>query len=223
MNGRNHRMGKDLKHSYSIAYSDELYHFGILGMKWGVWNDETRARRTGSGKKARKQLTPEEIQLKKIKNAETRKKIWEGAKKVAAVTYDVAKIAGSIYLATQMSQIMVGQIINTSMQLSKITGMNEMINNGVRAMNDPNVQNALNTSMATFDSAERLANSPNFGATMAFLNNPNTMATANNAINSASYFGNSTLDTANQMAALGNASGISPSDYEALIKLANGG
>lgn len=28
-------------------YTDFLYHHGVQGMKWGVWNDETRARRLG--------------------------------------------------------------------------------------------------------------------------------------------------------------------------------
>ena len=35
---------------YKIKYSNELKHHGILGMKWGVWNDETAARYRGSSK-----------------------------------------------------------------------------------------------------------------------------------------------------------------------------
>lgn len=37
-----------------IVYSTELYHYGIPGMKWGTWNDETRARYLGIRKARRK-------------------------------------------------------------------------------------------------------------------------------------------------------------------------
>jgi len=30
-----------------IVYNDELLHFGVKGMKWGEWNEETRARYMG--------------------------------------------------------------------------------------------------------------------------------------------------------------------------------
>ena len=32
---------------YKIVYNDELRHFGVKGMKWGEWNEETRARYIG--------------------------------------------------------------------------------------------------------------------------------------------------------------------------------
>lgn len=30
--------------------SAELYHYGVMGMKWGKWNEETRKRRLGTGR-----------------------------------------------------------------------------------------------------------------------------------------------------------------------------
>lgn len=46
-----------------MTYSNELYHFGVKGMRWGVWNAETKARYS-SGARIRK--TPEERGFVKI-------------------------------------------------------------------------------------------------------------------------------------------------------------
>ena len=68
---------------YKIKYSNELKHHGILGMKWGVWNDETAARYRGGSKlktklenrKANKKAKKENKESKDIKNENTNKKI----------------------------------------------------------------------------------------------------------------------------------------------------
>lgn len=36
---------------FKVNRNNELYHHGIKGMKWGVWNDETTARYTGGVKR----------------------------------------------------------------------------------------------------------------------------------------------------------------------------
>lgn len=36
---------------YKIVYNDELRHFGVKGMKWGEWNEETKARYLGIRKR----------------------------------------------------------------------------------------------------------------------------------------------------------------------------
>ena len=41
------------------VHGSELFHAGVKGMKWGVWNEETRARYTGT-KKGRKTSTKKE-------------------------------------------------------------------------------------------------------------------------------------------------------------------
>lgn len=46
---------------------DHLEHHGILGMRWGVWNDETRARYTGEGK-MRTDIESDSSVTKRVKN-----------------------------------------------------------------------------------------------------------------------------------------------------------
>lgn len=192
--------------NYFIERSpDYLEHHGILGMKWGVWNSETRARRLGEKKppKEKKELTPEEIEAKRIQREETKKKVVAGLKTLGKVTYEVARTAAMIYMAKQLTTIMAGQVLNTSMQLSKITATNQLLTNGYTIMNDPNFQNTLTTTMNTVDRACEVANNPNIGATLQFLNNPQTYQTVNNLANAGVSIGSNVGQTGSNMYNLG--------------------
>jgi hypothetical protein len=169
--------------NYFIERSpDYLEHHGILGMKWGVWNSETRARRLGEKRppKEKKELTPEEIEAKRIKKEEFKKKAIAGLKTLGKATYEIARTAAMIYMAKQLTTIMAGQVLNTSMQLSKITATNQLLNNGYAIMNDPSFQNTLNTTMTVVDKGYQIANSPNVGAVLAAANDPALRTVGNN-------------------------------------------
>lgn len=67
---------------YKVTFQDgseALAHYGVLGMKWGVWNSETRARRSGEGRKPR--LTAEQ----KARYKEVAKVALKGAAVGAAI------------------------------------------------------------------------------------------------------------------------------------------
>ena len=81
----------------STAY---LEHHGIKGMKWGVWNDETRARRMGGGLSIRKKSGSGEASssggYKGPKLTDEQKAIM---KKAAIGLGTAAAIGGGVYLA----------------------------------------------------------------------------------------------------------------------------
>jgi hypothetical protein len=71
---------KRLRHSsedtgYVLSFEDGSYgylaHHGIKGMKWGVWNSETRARYTGTGKKPIPKEVSSKIHQLSVQNAAT--------------------------------------------------------------------------------------------------------------------------------------------------------
>ena len=63
-----------------IVYGGELYHHGTKGMKWGVWNDETKSRYTG-GKKRKKASIKKEIKNPRKMSDEQLKKRTERLQK----------------------------------------------------------------------------------------------------------------------------------------------
>ncbi len=72
--------------TYRFIYSDELYHHGIKGQKWGVWNDETRARRTGVSN-----------HIGNNSSAKTKFKLSKGQKKALIIGASVAVACVAAY------------------------------------------------------------------------------------------------------------------------------
>ena len=85
----------------SSAY---LEHFGVKGMHWGVWNDETRARRMGGTGAVRKNETDASAKRKGL--TDKQKKMLKGA---AIGLGTAAAIGGGVYLAKTAADRRLGE------------------------------------------------------------------------------------------------------------------
>lgn len=187
---------------------NELYHHGILGQRWGIRRFQNYDGTQINGAKAifssagkRKELTPEELadkELRKQKAAETRKKVWNGLKTVASVTYDVARIAGSIYLAKQLGGIMAMEVIATGNKLATAGATAQMMSNGYQFLSSPEGQNTLNQTVATLDSADKLLSNPNVSSMYSYASNPQNQQNWINLISTASNAASSTMNAGAQ-------------------------
>lgn len=84
---------------YKLTFKDDsngyLEHFGVKGMHWGVWNEETRARRMG----LHKRVIETSSENQKGLSDKQKKAIMVGA----AVTAGVLAAAGGIYVGKMLS------------------------------------------------------------------------------------------------------------------------
>lgn len=101
-----------------MYHSNELYHFGIKGMKWGVRHDR---KTSGSGRK--------KTSTKKRSNPSRRQKTAEGAKKFA-------KTAGKIALQSAIFGVGTAAkvVFSTAITSSTLAGVLVV---GVNAINSP--------------------------------------------------------------------------------------
>lgn len=72
---------------------NELKHFGIKGMKWGVWTDETRARRLGSKIERYKRGKKYALEMQSKQNKEFNKLFNESSQKKKTLRKEAVKIA----------------------------------------------------------------------------------------------------------------------------------
>ena len=108
-----------------------LAHFGVKGMHWGVWNEETRRRHMGGGKRAAKSDIPGSDKKRGLTDKQ------KTALKVAAGVAIVAGVAGVSYLALKkhggVGKIAVEKVFaNEGKQVVATTASGTVVHGGVK-------------------------------------------------------------------------------------------
>ena len=147
----------------STAY---LEHHGIKGMKWGVWNEETRARRMGGGLSIRKKSGSSEASSsggykgQRPKLTDEQKAIM---KKAAIGLGTAAAIGGGVYLAKKAADA--GLDAKLANDLRKVRE-----NEGARLASEASIVKE-NIFRDALDSANKTKDGINFKADRADINN----------------------------------------------------
>lgn len=112
-------------YEYNMTYPNELYHYGVKGMKWGVRRYQNKdGTYTSAGKKRRSQ-DPETVQKRKAT-----------AKKVAAITVAAVGVSVAAVYAAKNPQV-IGKVMktvgNTTVNALK-TGKTKTVEYGKKAV-----------------------------------------------------------------------------------------
>lgn len=114
---------------YKVVYDKELYHFGVKGMKWGEWNEETRARYLGNRKARRNNSSKTSNQSgKRRKFAKTVLAAGGATLAVAATAYAVKNPA-----VRKVASKCLSKVGNVSVKVAKSTadGFKQGIKEGI--------------------------------------------------------------------------------------------
>ena len=152
---------------YKITFADDstacLAHFGVKGMHWGVWNEETRRRHTGGGN------SRNSSQSSNSSGSVKRKGLSEGQKralKTAAVGVGVAAaVGGGAYLGRKkaLKSLRAGHIGRTEAARIKTSkAMKDTVHIHTKDMLDANKQFGLTKHGAKYQLAQTVKGSKTF-------------------------------------------------------------